>query len=126
MADIELDTACSDFDRAVIQRDHELADRILHPEFALVLVHPTTAVLTRDRWLETLDSYVVEGWQVEEDVRDASDDIASVLRRVRTRATVLGEDRSGTFIIGDTWLRASLGWQLWRRHSTPLEAGPMP
>ena len=126
MADSDLDSACADFDRAVIQRDHEVAERILHPEFALVLVHPAPAVMPRQRWLETLDGYIVDEWEVEEDLRDSSEDIASVLRRVRMRATVLGEDRSGSFIISDTWLRGSSGWQVWRRHSTPLQAGPMP
>ncbi|KQV73675.1 hypothetical protein ASC61_00835 [Aeromicrobium sp. Root344] len=126
MTDTELDTACADFDRAVNQRDHEVAERILHPDFALVLVHPTAAVMPRARWLQTLDAYVVHEWAVEEDVRDSSADIGSVLRRVRMRATVLGEDRSGTFIIGDTWLRTGPGWRVWRRHSTPLEAGSLP
>jgi hypothetical protein len=124
--DSELSTACGDFDRAVIQRDHDVAERMLHPEFALVLVHPTPAVMPRQRWLETLDAYIVDSWEVEEEVHDSNGDIAAVLRRVRMGATVLGEDRSGTFIISDTWLRTGSGWQVWRRHSTPLQAGPMP
>ena len=126
MTDTELDTACAEFDRAVTQRDHDVAERILHPEFALVLVHPTPAVMPRQRWLETLDDYIVDEWEVEEALLDSSDDIAAVLRRVRMQATVLGEDRSGTFIVSDTWLRTGLGWQVWRRHSTPLQAGRMP
>ena len=126
MSDTGLDAACADFDRAVNHRDHETAERILHPGFALVLVHPTPAIMPRQRWLDTLDAYVVHEWDVEEEHRDASDEVAAVLRRVRMRATVLGEDRSGTFIISDTWLRAGAGWQVWRRHSTPLQAGPMP
>ena len=126
MTDSELDTACADFDRAVIQRDHEIAERVLHPEFALVLVHPTAAIMPRQRWLETLDSYVVDDWEVEEELFDSADDIAAVLRRVRMQATVLGEDRSGAFIISDTWLRTASGWKVWRRHSTPLQAGHMP
>jgi len=126
MTDTELDTACADFDHAVNQRDHEVAERVLHPDFALVLVHPAAAVMPRARWLETLDAYVVHEWDVEEQLTDTGDGIASVLRRVRMRATVLGEDRSGTFIISDTWLRTSSGWQVWRRHSTPLDAGSLP
>ena len=42
------------------------------------------------------------------------------------QATMLGEDRSGTFIVSDTWLRTGDEWQVWRRHSTPPQAGPMP
>jgi hypothetical protein len=41
-------------------------------------------------------------------------------------ATVLGEDRSGTFIITDVWRHRSDGWRVWRRHSTPMFAGDMP
>ena len=122
----ELDNASADFDREVIQRDHDIAERVLHPDFALVLVHPTAAIMPRQRWLETLDSYVVGDWKVEEELFDSADDIAAVLRRVRMQATVLGEDRSGAFIISDTWLRTASGWKVWRRHSTPLQAGHMP
>jgi hypothetical protein len=126
MTDPELDTACADFDRAVLERDHELAERVLHPGFALVLVHPAAAVMLRQRWLDTLDAYIVDEWAVEEELRDASGGIAAVLRRVRMRATVLGDDRSGAFILSDTWLRGESGWQVWRRHSTPLQAGTLP
>src|SRR5689334_5713338 len=126
MTDNELGVASADFDRAVNQRDHGLAERVLHPDFALVLVHPSPAIMHRDRWLETLDAYVVDEWVVEEELHDVSSDVGAVLRRVRMRATVLGEDRSGMFVISDTWLRSGDAWKVWRRHSTPLQAGPMP
>jgi hypothetical protein len=41
-------------------------------------------------------------------------------------ATVLGEDRSGTLVISDVWRRTAEGWRVWKRHSTPFEAGRMP
>jgi hypothetical protein len=41
-------------------------------------------------------------------------------------STVLGEDRSGTFVITDVCRRRRSEWRLWRRHSTPLAAGRMP
>jgi hypothetical protein len=126
MTDTELDLACVDFDRAVTHRDHETAERILHPDFALVLVHPAPAVMPRQLWLDTLDQYIVHIWDVEAELRDHSGDVAAVLRRVRMRATVLGEDRSGPFIISDVWRRGRTGWRVWRRHSTPLQAGVMP
>jgi len=45
--------------------------------------------------------------------------------RLTMTAMVLGEDRSGAFVISDVWLRGADGWRIWRRHSTPLAAGPM-
>lgn len=53
-------------------------------------------------------------------------DYAAVLHRDRMRATVLGEDRSGVFVLSDVWRRRDERWRLWRRHSTPLGAGAMP
>ena len=54
------------------------------------------------------------------------DDLAVVLHRDRMQATVLGEDRSGTFIITDVWRKGNDGWRVWRRHSTRLAAGRLP
>jgi hypothetical protein len=41
-------------------------------------------------------------------------------------ATVNGIDRSGLFTISDIWRLRDGHWRVWRRHSTPLSAGPMP
>jgi hypothetical protein len=95
-------------------------------EHALVLVQPAEVVMPRLRWLEVLPAYVVHDYETETRVTDVRGGCASTVQRASMRATVLGEDRSGTFVISDTWLRTSTGWRLWRRHSTPLAAGGMP
>ena len=41
-------------------------------------------------------------------------------------ATVLGQDRSGVFVMSDIWRHGPDGWRVWRRHSTPFAAGRMP
>ncbi len=82
--------------------------------------------MPRVRWLEVLEDYVVHSYSVEEQRVDRSEDVATVLSRVRMRATVLGEDRSGLFVISDVWRLRADGWQIWRRHSSPLTAGEMP
>ena len=55
-----------------------------------------------------------------------SGDLAVVMHRARIQATVFGADRSGTFVITDVWQRRAGAWKVWRRHSTPLAALPMP
>jgi ketosteroid isomerase-like protein len=82
--------------------------------------------MPRSRWLEVLADYVVHEYEVEESSVDRDGDCAAALQRVRMRATVLGEDRSGTFVISDVWRLRADGWRIWRRHSTPLSAGGMP
>ena len=116
----------SRFQRCIEERDPELADGVLDPDYALVLVHPARAVMPRSRWLEVLRDYVVHRYEVEEVVVDLSGDVAVVLHRDVMSATVLGEDRSGTFVVTDVWRRRDGRWRVWRRHSTPLDAGELP
>lgn len=111
----------SRFERVVLERDHALAEAVLHPAFALVLIHPVPAVMPRSRWLEVLPEYVVHSWQVEEQQIDVEGDCAAVLQRVAMNATVLGGDRSGIFAVSDVWVRGSGEWLVWRRHSTPIK-----
>lgn len=82
--------------------------------------------MPRARWLEVLDDYVVEAYAVKDQVLDVDGDLAVVLHRDEMSATVLGQDRSGTFIITDVWRRVGGGWKIWRRHSTPVSAGELP
>jgi len=107
-------------------RDTERAAAHLHPEYALVLVHPAPARVRRAEWLATLPVYVVTGWVTIESAWDVHDDVAVHLQKVDMTATVDGVDRSGLFVLTDTWLSTLDGWQVWRRHSTPLHAGEMP
>jgi len=105
----DLAAAMRRFDDAVQQRDRVAADEVLDEDYALVLVHPAAALMPRARWLQVLNDYV-----------------AAVLSRVRMQATVLGEDRSGLFVLTDVWRRRAGGWRIWRHHSSPLSAGEMP
>ena len=114
------------FQNCIEQRDAESASQLLDADYALVLVQPARAVMPRARWLEVLPDYVVHAYDVEEQVVDVDGDCAVVLHRARMNATVLGEDRSGVFVITDVWRRRDGAWRLWRRHSTPLAAGSLP
>ncbi|HVE73589.1 MAG TPA: nuclear transport factor 2 family protein [Mycobacteriales bacterium] len=122
----DLTNRLEEFRSCVVDRNTELAQRVLDDEFTLVLVVPQPAVMPRARWLEVLPDYLVDEWDVEHVEVHQDGDVAAVLQRVRMRATVLGEDRSGTFVISDIWRRRADGWRVWRRHSTPLAAGAMP
>jgi ketosteroid isomerase-like protein len=111
---------------AIRDRDVAAAAGIVADDFALVLVHPAVAVVDRDRWLAMLPEYVVHSWEVEERIVDVRGDAGLILQRVLMEATVLGEDRSGRFVLSDAWLCSDGAWRVWRRHSTPLTAGAMP
>ena len=115
-----------EFDRVVLARDREAAAEVLDEDFALVLVHPAPAVVPRAAWIQMLPDYVVHGWEAEESKLEVHDGLGTVFQRVQMEATVLGEDRSGLFVISDLWVPVDDVWRIWRRHSTPLSAGRMP
>ncbi len=122
----ELADRLADFQRCIERRDTTAAEAILDDDYALVLVYPVPAVMHRPRWLALLPDYVVHEYEVEEANIDVDGDSAAVVQRARMRATVLGEDRSGLFVITDVWRRLDGEWRLWRRHSTAIQAGALP
>lgn len=112
--------------RCIETRDRRGVEDLLDDDYALLLVEPVLARMPRARWLEVLDDYLVHAYELEEQVVETDGDCATVLHRARMSATVLGQDRSGVFVISDIWRRRADGWRLWRRHSTPLSAGALP
>ena len=114
------------FQRCIEHRDVTAAEDILDEDYALVLVHPAPAVIPKARWIAMLPDYVVHGYDVLDSVTDIDGDCATILHRARQSATVLGVDRSGMFVITDIWRVRGDRWRIWRRHSTPLDAGEMP
>lgn len=120
--DQELAHAMEAFQRCIETRDRALAEQVLDDEYQLVLVVPSSARMPRERWLAVLPEYVVHEYVVEEQSVDVEAGVAAVMHRVRMRATVLGADRSGSFVITDIWRSRADGWRIWRRHSTPLKS----
>ena len=125
-SDADLEARIEQFLRCINERDAAAADDVLDSDYTLVIVQPTPARMPRGRWLEVLADYVVHSYDIEERSLDVDGDTAAMVHRVRMQATVLGENRSGLFVISDVWRRRDGTWRVWRRHSTPLSAGDMP
>jgi hypothetical protein len=108
-------------------RDVEAVVDFLHADYALVIAHPSAAIVRRDEWIRTLPSYVIHRWDAAPPVVDIQGRTAVIHHRVDMEATVFGQDRSGPFVLTDCWLRdQDEVWRVWRRYSTPLAAGEMP
>jgi len=112
--------------RAIERRDVEAATAFLADDFALELVQPRRVVVRRQEWLATLADYKISAYAVLDQIVDIAGDVAVILHREEMTAIVLGEDRSGAFVLTDVWRRQDGEWRIWRRHSTPLSAGAMP
>jgi ketosteroid isomerase-like protein len=121
-----LDAADAGWNAALRARDVDGVVTFMRDDYALELVYPVRARTDLATWLTNLPDYVVHSWDVQASIWDVSPDVAVHLHLVDMRATVFGADRSGQFVVTDTWLRDTDGWRVWRRHSTPMSAGPMP
>ena len=127
MADVdELRARDEGWRRSIVARDAEAVLDFLDEDYRLELVQPERSVIHRELWLRTLSDYHVHEWTEEDQVIDVQGDLGVILHRVYMRATVLGADRSGVFVLTDIWRRQDGRWKVWRRHSTPLTAGSLP
>jgi ketosteroid isomerase-like protein len=111
---------------AIEARDPEGAAHFLSDDYALVILQPQPAVVKRAEWLRMLPDYHVSGYSVEHRIVEAGGDLCTVFQRVDQTAVVKGVERSGIFVLVDVWVREADAWRVWRRHSTPLSAGPVP
>ncbi|MEO7722374.1 MAG: nuclear transport factor 2 family protein [Pseudolysinimonas sp.] len=113
------------YEQCVLDRDRQLAESVLHPDYALVTTNPALMVTPRTSWLALLPDYIVHSWAVEEHLLDVRGGTAVAFQRIDMKATVLGTDRSGLFLISDVWLLED-DWRVWRRHSTAITAAALP
>jgi hypothetical protein len=126
MTQSDLELRLDEFQRVIEARDVKAAEAVLDEDYALVLVHPTRAVITRAMWLGALPDYVVSEWTLQERLVDVDGDCAAVLQKGFQRAVVQGQGRDGVFVVSDIWRRRQGLWRVWRRHSSPLSAGEIP
>ena len=100
--------------------DQATLERILAPEFALIVSARPTDRFPRSAWLHTaLNGYVCESFDYRDMQVRILGDIAVVSSIGVQRATAFGVDRSGAFFLTDVWQR--LGddtWQVVARYSS--------
>ena len=93
MTDDRLQAQMAAFQQCVLDRDRDLAESVLHPDYALVTTNPLM-VAPRSSWLNLLPDYIVHSWTVGEQLVDVAGGTAVAFQRVEMEATVLGKERS--------------------------------
>ncbi len=111
---------------ALLAADVDAATAFLHPEYALLVMHPVVARIDREEWLRTLPYYLISSWDVAQSRWDDVGDVAIHSQIIHQRAVVMGIDRNGPFSIVDVWVRDSGSWRVRLRQSVPLTAGELP
>ena len=110
---------------AWVANDRATLERMLAPEFALVVSAQPHARVERAAWLRTAGTeYTCQEFRYEAmQVRDFGD-VVVVSSLATQRATAFGKDRSGTFFLTDVWRAGEDGrWQVIARYSSYAEPG---
>ena len=113
--------------RAISEDDMERLERIAGHEYTLTAngFPGGRARLSRQEWMATVPAYEVHSYEFRAIVVQVyDDDAAVVLADFDLRATVRGEDRSGTFAVTDVWVKRDEHWQVVARGSTFTSAAP--
>ena len=105
--------------QAWIDLDHAVLERVMAPDFALIVSAFPTKSMERANWLATCQRYRCSAFRYGDvQVRQLSEDIAVMSAIAEQRAELDGVDRSGRFWLTDVWRRQPGGeWQVCARYS---------
>jgi uncharacterized protein DUF4440 len=110
--------------QAILARDANAAEAILHPDYRLTIGiegHPLR-IMPRAQWLGVLPDYNITDCSVTDRQVSVYGNIAVVILLWSQKATVPGDrDISGHFFITDIWQKSPEGWLVIERHSSRQE-----
>ena len=106
--------------QAWLDRDRDTCKAILAEDF--ILTSARGVLMTKEQWLDAMDSFIGESFDWEEIWVRPFGDVAIVHCRTRQRASVAGQDWSGRFLLTDVWACRNGVWQVVSKHGI----GPLP
>ncbi len=83
---------------------------------------PGFGEVPRSRWLEVLADYIIDSYDFSDVKIHAYGDTAVMRSRYTQKATVGGQDRSGSMLVTDVWVKRDGRWQIVARHTSWLDA----
>ena len=125
------DTPCmdvSDLERewrdALIAKDEEGIRRLIHPQFKLVGIRSTGSVaVDLEQWIEALKRMDIASLEVRVTECVALENTIVATVDAQWKVRYLGQLIDERVLLTDVWVRVGEGWQVLRRHSSPVPAG---
>ncbi len=105
--------------QAVLENDMEKLERIVGQEYTLAANNfpGGRTRLSRQEWMATVSLYEVHSYDFGDILVHSYEGAAVVLASLDLRASVQGEDRSGSFALTDVWVKREGRWQVVARSS---------
>ena len=117
----ELERAWRD---ALFAKDEKALRKLIHPLFKLVGIRSTgTVAVGLDDWLGALEKMDIASLEVRvtDSVRLDQTIVATVDAQWKLR--FMGHTIDERVLLTDVWAKTDAGWQVIRRHSSPVPAG---
>jgi hypothetical protein len=109
---------------ALFAKDEQVLRELIHPEFKLVGIRSTGTVAVKlDDWLEALAKMDIASLEVRvtDSVRLEHTIVATVDAKWKLR--FMGHLIDERVLLTDVWVNGDSGWQVVRRHSSPVPPG---
>lgn len=105
---------------AVEHREMAFLETLLAPEFTLTTGRPGAEIRTREQYLAiTRDDYEVDSWDFEDIVVQDYKRFAVVRSRYRQTGRMADQQRDGTYLMTDAFVKQSGRWRAVARHISP-------
>ena len=113
-----------DWRDALVAKDEATLRRLIHPQFKLVGIRSTGSVAVNlDQWIEALKRMDIASLEVRvtECVALQNTIVATVDAQWKLR--FMGHAIDERVLLTDVWVKFDEGWQVIRRHSSPVPPG---
>ena len=109
---------------ALVAKDVESLKRLIHPQFKLVGVRSTGSVAVNlEQWIEALKRMDIASLEVRVTECLALENVIVATVDAQWKVRYLGQLIDERVLLTDVWVRFEKGWQVVRRHSSPVPAG---
>jgi len=113
-----------DWRDALIAKDEAALRRLIHPQFKLVGIRSTGSVAVNlDQWIDALQRMDIASLEVRVTECVAFDNVIVATVDAQWKVRYLGQLIDERVLLTDVWARFEQGWQVIRRHSSPVPAG---
>lgn len=109
---------------ALIAKDVAALKRLIHPQFKLVGIRSTGSVAVNlDQWIDALQRMDIASLEVRVTECVALENVIVATVDAQWKVRYLGQLIDERVLLTDVWVRFEEGWQVVRRHSSPVPAG---
>ena len=113
-----------DWRDCLIAKDEAGLRRLIHPQFKLVGVRSTGSVaVDLEQWIEALKRMDIASLEVRVIECVALDNAIVATVDAQWKVRYLGQLIDERVLLTDVWVRVGDGWQVVRRHSSPVPPG---